>query len=51
MSIKQLADDPWTRVGTAFAEGGVYDAEITRLMPFGALARLDDGPRGARPPG
>lgn len=46
LSIKQLADDPWTRVGTQFAEGGVYDAEITRLMPFGAFARIGDGLEG-----
>ena len=46
LSIKQLADDPWTRVGTQFAEGGVYDAEITRLMPFGAFARISDGLEG-----
>src|SRR5260221_220386 len=46
LSIKQLTDDPWTRVGTQFAEGGVYDAEITRLMPFGAFARIGDGLEG-----
>lgn len=46
LSIKQLVDDPWTRVGAQFAEGGVYDAEITRLMPFGAFARIGDGLEG-----
>ena len=46
LSIKQLAGDPWTRVRTDFAEGGVYDAEITRLMPFGAFARIGDGSEG-----
>ena len=46
LSIKQLAEDPWTRVGTQFAEGGVYDAVITRLMPFGAFARISDGLEG-----
>ena len=46
LSIKQLMDDPWTRVGAEFAEGGVYDAEITRLMPFGAFARIGDGLEG-----
>ena len=42
LSIKQLADDPWTRVGTEFVEGGTYGAEITRLMAFGAFARIGD---------
>jgi small subunit ribosomal protein S1 len=48
LSIKQLADDPWTRVGIQkeFAEGGTYDAEITRLMPFGAFARIGEGLEG-----
>jgi small subunit ribosomal protein S1 len=46
LSIKQLADDPWTRVGTEFAEGGTYDAEITRLMAFGAFARIGEGLEG-----
>lgn len=48
LSIKQLADDPWTRVGSEkeFAEGGTYDAEITRLMAFGAFARIADGLEG-----
>lgn len=46
LSIKQLADDPWTRVGTEFAEGGEYDAEVTRLMAFGAFARIADGLEG-----
>ena len=46
LSIKQLADDPWTRVGSDFAEGGTYDAQITRLMAFGAFARIGDGLEG-----
>ena len=46
LSIKQLVDDPWTRVGADFAEGGTYDAEITRLMAFGAFARIGNGLEG-----
>jgi len=46
LSIKQLEDDPWTRVGTDFADGATYDAEITRLMPFGAFARIAEGLEG-----
>src|SRR5437588_7191893 len=46
LSIKQLADDPWTRVGSAFVEGGVYEARITRLMAFGAFARIGEGLEG-----
>ncbi len=46
LSIKQLADDPWTRVGVAFTEGTTYDAVITRVMVFGAFARIGDGLEG-----
>jgi small subunit ribosomal protein S1 len=46
LSIKQLAADPWTRVGQDFTEAGTYDAEITRLMAFGAFARIGDGLEG-----
>jgi small subunit ribosomal protein S1 len=46
LSIKKLEDDPWTRVGTDFAEGATYDALITRLMPFGAFARIAEGLEG-----
>jgi small subunit ribosomal protein S1 len=46
LSLKQLLDDPWTRVGTEVMDGGTYDAEITRVMPFGAFARVADGLEG-----
>ena len=46
LSIKRLADDPWTRVGSAFVEGGLYEARITRLMAFGAFARIAEGLEG-----
>jgi small subunit ribosomal protein S1 len=46
LSIRQLADDPWTRVGQDFTEAGTYDAQITRLMAFGAFARIGDGLEG-----
>jgi len=46
LSIRRLADDPWTRVGKEFTDGGTYDAEITRLMAFGAFARIGDGLEG-----
>jgi small subunit ribosomal protein S1 len=46
LSIKRLSDDPWTRVGSTFVEGGVYEARITRLMAFGAFARIGDGLEG-----
>jgi small subunit ribosomal protein S1 len=46
LSIRQLAADPWSRVGTEIALGQDLDATITRLMPFGAFARIADGLEG-----
>lgn len=46
LSIKQLTPDPWDLVREQFTVGTVADAVITRLMPFGAFARLADGLEG-----
>jgi small subunit ribosomal protein S1 len=46
LSIRRLVDDPWQRVGTDFAQGADVDATVTRLMPFGAFARIAEGLEG-----
>jgi small subunit ribosomal protein S1 len=46
LSIRQLAHDPWSRVGTDVRMGDDVDATITKLMPFGAFARIADGLEG-----
>ena len=46
LSIKQLIDDPWAQTVTRFPVGTDTDAVITRLMPFGAFARVADGLEG-----
>lgn len=46
LSIRRLMDDPWGRVGTEFTQGADVDAKITRLMPFGAFARIAEGLEG-----
>ena len=46
LSIRQLADDPWAQTATRFTVGTDVDAVITRLMPFGAFARVADGLEG-----
>lgn len=46
LSIRRLADDPWRRVGTDFAQDADVDATVTRLMPFGAFARIAEGLEG-----
>lgn len=46
LSIKRLADDPWSREDAKLLVGDERDALITRLMPFGAFARVADGLEG-----
>lgn len=46
LSIRQLADDPWAQTATRFTIGTDADAVITRLMPFGAFARVAEGLEG-----
>lgn len=46
LSIRQLESDPWARVETDFALGQDVEATITRLMPFGAFARIGEGLEG-----
>jgi small subunit ribosomal protein S1 len=46
LSIRQLAHDPWSRVGTDVRPGDDVDATVTRLMPFGAFARIAEGLEG-----
>lgn len=46
LSIRQLESDPWARVGTDLQLGQDVDATITRLMPFGAFARIAEGLEG-----
>ncbi len=46
LSIRQLADDPWSRVGTGVRMGDDLDATVTKLMPFGAFARIAEGLEG-----
>jgi small subunit ribosomal protein S1 len=46
LSIRQLASDPWSLVGTDVRMGEDVDATITKLMPFGAFARIAEGLEG-----
>jgi len=46
LSLKRLADDPWERYVRAVQVGQTVPATITRLMPYGAFARVSDGVEG-----
>lgn len=46
LSAKALEEDPWTSVGTAFHEGGVYAGTVVRAEPFGLFVELAPGLTG-----
>jgi small subunit ribosomal protein S1 len=43
LSLKQLADDPWSKVQATYEVGQVRDGRVTRLAEFGAFVELEPG--------
>jgi small subunit ribosomal protein S1 len=43
LGLKQLADDPWSTVGTAYEVGQVRSGRVTRVAEFGAFVELEPG--------
>jgi small subunit ribosomal protein S1 len=43
LGLKQLQDDPWSRVGQAYEVGQVLTGRVTRLADFGAFVELEPG--------
>ncbi|HKC90620.1 MAG TPA: S1 RNA-binding domain-containing protein [Candidatus Limnocylindria bacterium] len=46
LSIKRLEEDPWVRAPCELGIGTDVDATITRVMPYGAFARVATGIEG-----
>ncbi|MGH2470839.1 MAG: 30S ribosomal protein S1 [Candidatus Limnocylindria bacterium] len=46
LSIKRLQEDPWARAVRELAVGTDLDATVTRVMPYGAFARIPMGIEG-----
>jgi ribosomal protein S1 len=46
LSIKRLARDPWEQRVNALEPGQTVEATVTRVMPYGAFARLAAGVEG-----
>lgn len=44
LSIKRQEADPWDEVATAYGQGKLVQATVTKLTKFGAFARLVDAP-------
>jgi small subunit ribosomal protein S1 len=43
LGLKQLTDDPWTKVPQTYAVGQVRAGRVTRLAEFGAFVELEPG--------
>ena len=46
LSLKRLAPNPWTKIGSELSVGDVVPALITSVLSYGAFARLDLGVEG-----
>ena len=46
LSIKRLADDPWATFMNGVQVGQTIEAVVTRVMPYGAFAKVADGVEG-----
>jgi len=46
LGLKQLEDDPWTTVSTAYKVGQVRRGRVTRIAEFGAFVELEPGIEG-----
>jgi len=46
LSIKRAEVDPWTTVGQRYAVGQLVTGVVTKIAPFGAFARIEDGIEG-----
>jgi small subunit ribosomal protein S1 len=46
LSVKQLLDDPWTKMAKEYPEGSKVKGEITKLAAFGAFVNLAPGVDG-----
>lgn len=46
LSIKRLAEDPWTSFVRDVRPGQTVEATVTRVMPYGAFAKVAEGVEG-----
>lgn len=46
LSIKQLTEDPWKKVGKEYQEGQMVKGEVSRISNFGVFVSLEKGVEG-----
>jgi small subunit ribosomal protein S1 len=49
LGLKQLTDDPWSKVQTTYEAGQVRTGRVTRVAQFGAFVELEPGVEGLIP--
>ncbi|MCL6518558.1 MAG: 30S ribosomal protein S1 [Armatimonadetes bacterium] len=49
LGLRQILPDPWADIESKYSVGQVIEGEISRLVPFGAFVRLDEGIEGIIP--
>jgi len=46
LSIKQIADDPWTEISSRYNKGDIVIGNVTSSYDFGIFLKLEDGVEG-----
>jgi len=46
LSIKQMATDPWSRIPQDYPIGAIVEAEVLKVMDFGAFVEIAKGVEG-----
>ena len=46
LSLRRATTDPWANLESRYEDGSIVEGEITKLAPFGAFVRLEDGVEG-----
>lgn len=46
LGLKQLTEDPWSRVATTYQVGQIRPGRVTRVVEFGAFVELEPGIEG-----
>ncbi|MDI6827696.1 MAG: 30S ribosomal protein S1, partial [Armatimonadota bacterium] len=49
LGLRQILPDPWADIESRYSVGQVIKGRISRLVPFGAFVRLEDGIEGIIP--
>jgi small subunit ribosomal protein S1 len=46
LSLRRATKDPWADLDSRYEDGSIVEGDVTKLAPFGAFVRLEDGVEG-----